>query len=148
MCFFYGIYLFFDCVGLIRLPKKVKIQDDIQAVRMPISCDATENIDVMAMGFGGTDRNSSYSPQLYFVTLKTLPLKVCRKALPVILFRTSVICASNEARAQSIFDGDSGGPLVRSDGTLIGVSSFTQGSKFIAKIDSFETNYMLCYNLN
>lgn len=137
------VYDFFS-KGLIHLPQKVEILEDIQAVRMPNKCDSTENIEVIAIGHGGTENNSTFSSQLNFAALKTLPAKECRKALPVILFRKSVICASNDMRKQSIFDGDSGGPLVRaSDGILIGISSFLQASKFILVRLGIKYNFLM-----
>lgn len=137
------VYDFFS-KGLIHLPQKVEILEDIQAVRMPNRCDSTENIEVIAIGHGGTENSSTFSSQLNFAALKTLPAKECRKALPVILFRKSVICASNDMRKQSIFDGDSGGPLVRaSDGILIGISSFLQASKFILVRLGIKYNFLM-----
>lgn len=96
-------------LGLIHLPQKIEISEDVRPVQMPNACDSTENVEVFAMGHGGIQSNSTFSPQLNFAVLETLPMKICRKALPVILFRKSVICASNDVRKQSIFDGDSGG---------------------------------------
>lgn len=127
--FEFFLTLTFVSVGLIHLPKKVKFLSEIRPVRMPRTCDSTENIEVIAMGHGSMKIGGSFASELQFANLKTLSIKECRKALPVILFRTSVICASNTARNQTVFDGDSGGPLIRSDGTLIGITSFVHGSK-------------------
>lgn len=80
----------------------------MQPVEMPCICDSTEDIEVIAMGHGET-KIDKFSPQLKFATLRTVSLKKCRRTFPMLLFRKSVICASNDVRKQSIYYGDSGG---------------------------------------
>lgn len=99
------IHLF---LALIRLPRKIPFSENVQPVKMPSNCDSIEDIEAIAMGHGET-KIDKFSPQLKFATLKTVSLKACRKVFPMLLFRKSVICASNEVRKQSIYYGDSGG---------------------------------------
>lgn len=87
---------------------------------MPSTCKVPENTKAITMGNGAIEDISS---QLHFDFLQTLPLKTCRKQLPLLLWRKSIICALNDMDNQSVCSGDSGGPLVTcSDQTLIGIS--------------------------
>lgn len=115
--------------ALIELPQKVPFSSYIQPARLP-KCEAPEIVDVIAIGHGATSDDSHISPQLYFAHLKTVPQQVCLREFPFLDEGNSVICAANKQLLQSICGGDSGGPLVtKSDGTLVGVSSFGKGGK-------------------
>lgn len=124
-------HFIFHFVALIRLPRKVKFTEHIQPVKLPNTCKAQENIEVVAIGNGATSDDSSVSPSLQYTILKTDPLKVCRKVYPILFWRKSVFCASHELKEQSICRGDSGGPLInQSDNTLIGLSCFVRMGNF------------------
>lgn len=117
-------------IALIRLPHKVKFSKYIQPVTLPKVCKSTEGIDTLVMGNGATSDSTSVSPELSFAFLQTLSVSECQNSFPGMSKRKSIICARNAVNDQSICKGDSGGPLVtRSDGILIGVSSFVHKGK-------------------
>lgn len=97
-------------VALIRMPRKIRIAENVKPVKMPSNCDPIENIEAFVMGYGDTDaKKNKESLKLNFATLKILPSKNCLRTYPWLLFRKSVICASNDERKQSVYAGDSGG---------------------------------------
>lgn len=100
-------------------------------MKLPNECKSTENIDALTMGNGATSESISISSKLNFAFLKTLSPSACHSTFPILSKRKSIICAQNTINDQSICRGDSGSPLVtRSDGILIGVSSFVhKGNK-------------------
>lgn len=118
-------------IALVRLPQKIKFSKYIQPVPLPKVCKSTEGIDSLVMGNGATSNsNSLLDPELSFAFLTTISPSECEKTFPGISFLKSIICAQNAVNGQSICKGDSGGPLItRSDGILIGVSSFVHKGK-------------------
>ena len=112
-------------LGLIKLPQKVQFTPSIQPVRLPATCKIADNTDVIAMGNGVTSADSNISRKLRFTQLKTMSINSCRYEFPIVLLRTSVICAKDKDQsASAVCFGDSGSPLVTVDGTLVGVTSF------------------------
>ncbi|XP_055323662.1 trypsin-7-like [Sitodiplosis mosellana] len=112
-------------IGLIHLPRKVLFSEHIQPVKLPTACKSTlHNIDAFAMGHGITSDDASTCNELIFSFLKTLSPADCRDTFPVSSKHTTIICAQNAVKGQSVCRDDSGGPLVsRANGTLIGISS-------------------------
>lgn len=121
---------------------------------LPKTCDSPIDVDVMAMGNGATNDNSTVNPELNFAFLKTLTPSACSETFPMqITKRQTIICAGNPINGQSVcqgdssfpsikiinlflfpsicqIQGDSGGPLVqRSDDVLIALSSFVNKGK-------------------
>lgn len=130
LCFF---------IGLVKLPSPVKFTANIQPVRLPTTCAVPESDEVVSMGTGDHSRLSSseikgppksFRP-LEFAVMKLLPAAVCQNAYRFIEWTNEFICAYDSVNHQAACPGDSGGPLVtRSDGTLIGVTSFaSQGNR-------------------
>lgn len=116
--------------ALIHLPRKIQFTEYVKPVKMPNECKSTENIDVLTMGNGATSDSTSLSTKLNFAFLKTISPSECHSTFPISSKRKTIICAQNTINDQSICRGDSGAPLVtRSDGILIGVSSFVHKGK-------------------
>lgn len=111
-------------IGLIRLQNSVPLDQFIQTISLPKSCDSNENKDAIVMGHGRTAINDINLPQmLQFTSLKTLSINECKEIFRFWLTRRSMLCASSE-NTSSVCVGDSGGPLVSTENILIGVSSF------------------------
>lgn len=119
----------FSISALIRLPTKVQFSPSIQPIRLPTTCEAATNTDVIIMGNGRTNsRNRSLPMRLRFAQLKTTSYKTCCEVFSVASFTNSFFCAVDQSNtkklAASTCFGDSGSPLTAVDGTLIGVTSF------------------------
>lgn len=117
-------------MALIKLSQPVEFSNIIQSIKLPDSCESNENIEAIAIGNGRINEKHAVAPILQYTPLTTIKWDKCQLVYPFIRFRRTVLCAvSNDDR--SIQRGDSGGPLIRkSDGKLIGVTSFFQSDGF------------------
>lgn len=116
-------------IGLIKLPRPVILNNDIKPVNL--ACKVNNDQDVIAIGNGkmrskakGKSKTESVQSPLHYTQLKTISQLKCFRQLPIIAFRSSIVCANGEQK-QSICIGHSGSPLVdRETKDLVGISSF------------------------
>lgn len=138
---FYVKLLFWNDIGLIKLPKSVKFSTFVRPISLPITCNSNESKNAIIMGHGLTNEKSKRLPEvLQYASLKTLSMAECKQIFPFLILRKSVLCASGE-KGQSICTGDSGSPLV-SENILIGISSFIHSANCDAGLSQGFTNVL------
>lgn len=128
-------YLQYD-IGLIKLTKKLQLNDTIKTIKLPTDCNANENLDAIIVGNGRSAivKGMGMPPILLWADVRTIPYSECAMQYPSVRFQR-ILCAISENDGSSIREGDSGGPLVRkSDNTLIGVANFR--NKNASKLES------------
>nr|AYV99590.1 venom polypeptide [Dolopus genitalis] len=113
-------------IGLIRLPKKVELNEYINIVKLPKAGQLhLVGRVAVASGWGKTGDKEPTSDVLRFVYRKILDNNVCKKFFGLIL--KTQLCVEGSDR-KTTCQGDSGGPLIieESDGSkvVVGLTSF------------------------
>lgn len=119
--------LWLNDIALLRIVDDVEYTESVQPVKMPSESFSTENIDVIAMGYGYIEaEKKEIQSHLHRAFMRTITKDKCRKHYPSLTFRKSVICAES-SQTSSVCVGDFGAPLVRAnDQVLVGIASFTK----------------------
>lgn len=103
--------LHWNDIGLIKLPRPVKLSKYVKPVQLPTKCETNQNIEVVVAGIGAeSDNNLSCTSSLRFTYLNTTSWLRCQIEYPFLFLRKSVICASGSEK-QSVCHGDSGGGI-------------------------------------
>lgn len=115
-------------IALIRLPRTVQRSSTIQPIKLPSTCEAVENRDAVATGFGVMHTGANAIPStLQYTRLKTISRIECVEQFPFLVKNSAVLCAESDKQS-SVCSGDSGGPLVDIENeTLLGVADFVDG---------------------
>lgn len=114
-------------IALVKLGNAVQLNEFVQPIEFPSTCESNENRDVIAIGHGSTKHNNRLSNVLRYAPMTTISQDECIILIFPFLANTnrkSVLCAISSKGSSTCYN-DTGSPIVTSDGKVfIGFSNF------------------------
>ncbi|XP_020298514.1 chymotrypsin-2-like [Pseudomyrmex gracilis] len=117
----YNSLLNIDDIGLIRVAKSIKFNDDTSTIALPTVDNNYDNYSLKVTGWGRLWTDGPRPNRLQQVTVKGYSQKKCNKFYKNNIIESHICTFTREGKGMC--NGDSGGPLVADD-VLVGIVSY------------------------